>query len=126
MDQSGVIFAPAENSDLLKYYGIVEGNPLGKRFGEEEFLPELSNFVAKMKKLGLEAVVVEIIDKGRAQIDFKDNSYLLFLPFEKDKQRLFADIELFANDLRAKNGGVMPSFEYIDARYGNKIFYKIL
>lgn len=127
MDEEGVIFAPGlDNSGLLKYYGVVEGNPLGKKFGDEnkEFFRELRGFVANMKGLGLEAVAVRIANKDSAQMDFGDGSYLVFLSYEKDKPALFEDIELFINDLRAKNGGTIPAFEYIDARYGNKIFFK--
>ncbi len=126
MDESGMIFASAtdNNGKLLKYYGIVDGEPIGKKFGEE-FFPELSVFIGKMRGLGLQAVAVKVIDKTLAKIDFEDGSYLMFLPFEKNKEALFTNIELFVNNLRTKNGGSIPAFEYIDARYGNKIFFKI-
>ena len=130
MDKKGIIFAPAispslDNRKLFKYYGIAEGNPLGRQFGEEKFFPELAQFVKKVKDLGLQISAAEVVSADRAQIDFEDNSYLIFPPYEKDKAALFENIEIFINDLKSKNDGQMPLLEYIDARYGNKIFYKI-
>ncbi|MEK9185321.1 MAG: hypothetical protein AAB863_00960, partial [Patescibacteria group bacterium] len=35
MDETGIVFAPAGGgSEFVKYYGIINNNPLGKRFGE--------------------------------------------------------------------------------------------
>lgn len=125
MDERGIVFASAENNDeFLKYYGIIENDPLGKRFGEPNFLPELSNFANKVKELGLLPAKVEVVDKDQGRMYFENDASILFLPYEKDKKTLFENIELFINDLRAKNEGLLPAFEYIDARYGNKIFFK--
>lgn len=131
LDSEGIIFARSSNvtDRLMRYYGIVEGNPLQRskteRYGEEGFFPELENFTKQISDLGLRVISVEVIGKERAEAYFKDNSYLIFLPYEKDKKNLFENIELFINDLKSKNNGLIPEFEYIDARYGNKIFYKL-
>ena len=125
VDETGIVFAPAgDRGKFVKYYGIITDSPLGKRFGEPNFLTELFDFANKIKELGLLPVKVDIIDKDQGRMYFEDESSLLFLPYEKNKKALFENIELFINDLRAKNGGLLPAFEYIDARYGNKIFFK--
>jgi cell division septal protein FtsQ len=126
MDASGVIFTKANSNDeLLRYYGIVEGSPLGKRYGEEGFFQSISQFVDKMSELGLRPSSVKVLSNDKAEMYLTGGSYIIFPPNEKNKDTLFADIELFINDLRSKNSGTLPEFEYIDARYGNKIFYKI-
>ncbi|HEY4515657.1 MAG TPA: hypothetical protein VJH67_00495 [Candidatus Paceibacterota bacterium] len=129
MDEQGFIFARAMNMDgLMKYYGLVDqggSSILGKSYGEVGFFSELRKFTENVESLGFRLERVNVVSESRAELHFSTGSYLLFLPDDKNKEELFGNIKLFIENSKASNGGVIPPFEYIDARYGNKIFFKV-
>lgn len=124
MDENGIVFGNAEESEGLKFYGIIEGSPLSKKYGDQNFFQTLYNFTEHVTDLGLRPTKVKVLSAEQANIFFDDNSYLTINPGEKNKETLYNNLLLFINDQKNKNGGIMPKFQYIDARYGNKIFFK--
>ncbi len=130
MDQNSTIFAPAPNFSgdaYFKYYGVVSGeNPIGKEYiaSTTKFI-DISDFVANVKSLSLKPLY--IIDKGsndfsmvlngggQIYFDTKESLY-------KTAQNLSALLKTEALMNLDKNN--LP-VEYIDLRFGNKLFYKL-
>jgi hypothetical protein len=126
MDESGVVFAPqSEAPSLIKYYGWIDGDPIGQNYGPKGFLPELTKLLDGLTDIGLVPFKAEVVSDLEGRIYLEDNQYIIFSPTEKDKVKLIGDLKLLLGELKRKNSGYLPVFDYIDARYGNKIFYKL-
>ncbi len=124
MDYTGSVFASAagDNQSFIKYEGLILGNPVGKKFSQD--FAELAKFAKSIKTLGFPVEKVKIIDENSAEMQLQEGFYIKFLP-RAAGEGLLENLKIFIENLKAKNGGSLPNLEYIDARYGNKIFYKL-
>lgn len=121
VDQGGLVFAEAQGNELegyLRLEGMLGGDPVGKTFGALGQYEFFLNFAKQLEELGLRPERMKYYTQDKAEALIGD-SRIIFLPDPKQADELFANLSVFVNDLKVKN------FEYIDARYGNKIFYKI-
>lgn len=134
MDSTGFIF---ENSNLTLdsiqgtvFRGLIVGEPIGKTFGSEGagFAGSLASFAGKLGLLGLNVKEVRVVDSTYAEAEVSQGFIIKFDPREvslgTNTETLFENLKIFITDLKAKNSGSIPELIYIDARYGNKIFYK--
>jgi hypothetical protein len=135
VDQGGLVFAEAagdlprgkagELSGYLKLEGLLTGDPVGKLYGS----PDLFNFLLSLSKhlgtLGLSVEKYRYFDQDKAQATFPDGSAIIFTPDPTKSAELVSNLTLFLDDLKSKNNDILPPFKYIDARYGNKIFFKL-
>ena len=130
MDQNSTIFAPAPNfsgSAYFKYYGVVSGeSPIGKEYiaSTTKFV-DISDFVANVKSLSLKPLYIvekgnddfSLVLSGGGEIYFDTKESLY-----KTAQNLSALLKTEALVGLDKNN--LP-VEYIDLRFGNKLFYKL-
>ena len=135
MDYSGLVFSrvtvsSAEAEGTVIYSGLIEGNPIDKKFGEDfagletgELLKNLSSFVKQAKSIGINITRINVLNKIEAIAVF-DKGILKFTPAKASDEIFIENLKLFIEEIKKKNNNVLPQFEYIDARYGNKIFYK--
>ena len=124
IDSSGFIFDRGFESGFLKYSGIIKGDPINKTFGDNGFFSKLRNFVDTLRSYGFDMDSVDVLASDDAQIILSSGSSIKFNPAEINKPELAENLRLFTDNLKKSNNGVLPEFQYIDARYGNKIFYK--
>lgn len=128
MNKEGLIF---ERSDFVPlggasakviFRGVLEGEPLQQSFASAERMRSYSDFLGVLEDAGLEAdsINIESSDKGVAHSYEAD---IIFDPGEGDLVSAAQNAALLIRDLRAKNPAA--SFEYIDIRFGNKLFYKL-
>lgn len=128
LDNNGIVFAEAESTSTgakIKYSGLIGDEPLGKRFGSKGSFTEIYNLTEKMESLGFNPISVNVSEDNVAQMHFSDGSRFIFESLEQDKDFFYENITTFINELKSQNGGQIPLFDYIDARYGNKIFYRM-
>jgi hypothetical protein len=130
IDLFSTIFAEAPNFSgdaYFKYYGLVEKeNPIGEKFiaSSTEFT-QINNFIESVKKLNIKPLY--LLGKG-------ENEYSLVLygggeiyfDVKKSISLAFNNLEtlLKSPELSIGKTGFLP-VEYIDLRYGNKLFYKL-
>lgn len=118
IDQGGYIYSKLEEKDislkesLPKIFGYFEEVPLSMSFEQENFV-ELKKIVTEMSYIS-----------GKLILAYEENDITLFtdagkilLPRSNSKDSLENAI-IFLKSNRGK------TFEYIDARYGNSIFFK--
>lgn len=131
LDETGYAFdrsATFSGSALTRLYGELEGageTALGKRFLPEAEFAELNLFVKAVEALGLSPV--SLVKKGGGDYDLhlKDGGKLVFAlkdGAEKAASNLESalGVDPLKNDMAAKR----DRLEYIDLRFGNKVFFK--
>ncbi|MSU45228.1 MAG: hypothetical protein EXS47_01190 [Candidatus Zambryskibacteria bacterium] len=127
IDQNSTIFAPSpifSGDAYFKYYGLLDiDNPIGLEYiaSTTKFI-EINNFVDSLKSLSLrpQYVIAKNNDEFSAIISgggeiFFDTKKPLFSVFENLKA-------LLQTTALSKS---LNSLDYIDLRYGNKLFYKL-
>ena len=127
MDQNSTIFAPApefSGDAYFKYYGIVSSDPIGKEYiaSTTEFA-DLANFVSVAKTLGIHPLYLSAKDSGDFSLFIAGGGQIYFdvkEPLSKVSQNLAS---LLGAPALKVNGNI--SVEYIDLRFGNKLFYKL-
>ncbi|MES3004880.1 MAG: hypothetical protein V4690_02060 [Patescibacteria group bacterium] len=128
MDMNGTIFSSAptfSGNAYLKYYGLVEGDPIGQQYIAPEDFHKITEFIESVKTNSVYPVhfiaktkdSFSLVLSGGTEVYF-DNKVSLDVLAENFKA-LLKTPELAVQ----KDGSILA--EYIDLRFGNKLFYKL-
>jgi hypothetical protein len=123
MTQDGLVFEKAvDMSGKVIFRGILEGDPLMKNFTTPAKMQNYLKLVQVLKdsKFEVSAINIESSDRAVAKSSIGD---IIFNPEEADLSLVAQNVILLIKDIRSKNP--IAEFNYIDARFGNKIFYKL-
>lgn len=123
MTKNGLVFEKSENTgDKIIFRGVLDNNPLMKNFATEVEMQNYLKLIDVLKNADIKtsAVNIESSDKGVNKTNIGD---VIFNPEETDLSSAAQNGVLLINNIKSKN----PSahFQYIDIRFGNKIFYKL-
>src|SRR3989344_1676487 len=125
MSKDGLVFesysAEATRGKVI-FGGILDGDPLMKNFATPEKMQNYSNLIRVFKEAGFEvsSINIESSDKAVAKIEIVD---IIFNPEDENLSLTAENVVLLINELKSKNSST--TFNYIDARFNNKIFYKL-
>lgn len=130
MDKNSTIFAPAPNFSgdaYFKYYGLLlEENPIGKEYiSSSTVFYDISRFVDSAKKLTLRPQYVLAKGNSEYMMKLSSGTDILFDTKEsiaKTSENL--SLLLSTDALSTLDKSNLP-IEYIDLRFGNKLFYKL-
>lgn len=126
IDADGRIFAQApyfSGTAFIKYYGVVVGEAIGSQLLDAERFLELGNFVLSLRKLKLEPQDV-VLGPVMHEVYFRDGSKIIFSP-DDSYGDLFKNLKTILASAAFEGARVSTHpFEYIDLRFGNRIFYK--
>ncbi|MEK7634970.1 MAG: hypothetical protein AAB446_00885 [Patescibacteria group bacterium] len=113
----------AEPLNKLIFEGKLEGEPIMKSFATSERMQNYLRMVKTFKDAGFEIISINIESTGKATA--KSNlGDIIFNPEEIDLSLIAQNAILLINDAKTKNPST--KFNYIDTRFGNKIFYKLV
>lgn len=130
LDKEGMVFSNAPDfsgETYVHYYGLLDGsNPIGKIYLPSAKFEEISDFLNSLKVLGI------IISQFHAETE---SDYEIYLENESkiiidDKQpfgKTLANLESILSELGIGKGLSASSsikLDYVDLRFGNKVFYK--
>lgn len=123
IDKTGLIFeeAPFFSSGVFVRFSDLrrEKSSFGQVLVDKETLERLFGFV---DKVGPFFQITDIYLEDGGVYRLQDESDTQIILGKKDDWSLaFSNLETFLRDYR---DGKYPSFEYIDMRFGNKVFYK--
>jgi len=129
MDKNGLVFEKVfdlqstELADKIVFKGILIGNPLLQNFASPEKMKNYSDLISALNNAGLKVLVMnfESPDKAVAKTETGD---IIFNPDENNFAVPVQNTMLLINETKSKNPAVQ--FQYIDTRFGNKVFYKLL
>ncbi len=132
--------APATASDLENYeslpklYGgdeLVGPEPVGKSIFTPKLYADIRGAVAELQKSGLPITAVRVYSRDEIVFEVSGNGKLIFSdrkPFADsldDLKSSFKSSVFTGASSGADAGAKAPQFEYIDVRFGNKVFYKM-
>lgn len=113
----------AEPISKLIFEGNLEGDPIMKSFATPEKMQNYLKLVNTFKDANIEIVSINIesTDKATAKSNLGG---IIFNPEEADLSPVAQNAILLINDTKSKNPSAV--FNYIDTRFGNKMFYKLI
>ena len=120
MDEDGYVFAPARS--VIGYVfrgGLVPGHPIGQHVLRGR-LEDVELVLAELARIGLSPVSVSIEN----EIDYTIRTaagYDLKLGFDLDTRELVKDFQLLRSEAAFAQS---DSIEYVDMRFGNRIYVK--
>lgn len=128
IDSTGIIYAVAPNFSggvYVRFYGSVEEEPLGARFLPEEDFKNLSFFLSNIKNFGIKLKAVDVSEGGQYTLLLKNGAEIR-MGNAQDFSRTLENIQSIIQEMKIKNALLndISSLEYLDLRFGNKVFYK--
>lgn len=128
INDSGFIFAhllPDDMNMWVKYTGaLAEGDPVGQTFSEPDYVSALNQFVRLLdSELAVDVSHVVSFD-GQTYIIYADDGQQFLIDINDNLNSTFTNLEtLFEQD--AINDAQFGNIEYIDLRFGNRVYYKL-
>lgn len=127
MTASGLVFEKTDNMDnKIIFEGVLASSPIMKNFATPEKMKSYAKMIEDFGMAGFDAVSinVESDDKAVAKIKTDKNiSNIIFNPAENDFSKPVQNAILLIKETKSKNPSAV--FQYIDTRFGNKMFYKL-
>jgi len=129
LDLTGLIYSKApkfSGNVFLKYFGEVEAPVLGKNFLKPEDFGALTSFVNLIKSMNLEIIEVSIDENEDLRGKLEEEGEIIF-NLRQDFNQLLEDVRTILSDNKLKNSLEDEDIvlDYIDLRFGNKVFYKL-
>lgn len=129
LDGNGFAFSAALASastteTLIKFYGIFsEENPIGKTFGSTGELSRFLNFSESLRSLDLPPLAFNRRPDGAFEATVSGGMRLIF-DEEDNFQSVLSNLQSIITDPDLRRTSPLSSIDYIDLRFGNKIFYR--
>lgn len=130
MDINGLIYDDAlsfEGDSYLTFTGgINSDNPINKNILSKKDFTDLITFITNLKNSGYEISQVNIREDGDYELALKDNGLILVskkLSF--DDTVLNISTAFSTSPLKVSTTSPLMKFDYVDMRFGNKVFYKL-
>lgn len=125
MDRSGVIFAqaPAFSGNIFfRYYGAVEGEPIGNAFLSVSEFSILRLFVLSLYELNISPVFLSVTGVDDMALYMEEGNRILF-GRGQNLSDILSNLESILASDEFKDKG-FSEIEYLDLRFGNKAYYK--
>ena len=119
--------APQFSGNLFyTYIGGMTGKTLGHKFLPSNEFARIGDFVIKLGNLGVDTSSYTIVDERSHEVRITDGGTIVFStddPYEiiLENVRAILASEAFSTDVR----GTLLEVDYIDLRFGNKVFYRL-
>jgi len=125
LDESGYIFAaaPQFTGDVyFRYYGSVEvDDPIGEYYVNEEYFRQLSFFLSALQGLDVRGTSLRVAGEDY-EMRLSEGGSLLF-GRDQDLTNVLNNLEtVLLSDIFEEKG--LADLEYVDLRFGNKVYYK--
>jgi len=123
MDKNGLVFEKAEIlGNRLVFRGILEGSPVMQNFATTEKIQNYLKLIEHFRTANVDVLSINIESSDKA-IANTTMGEIFFSPNESDLSLIAQNVVLLINETKSKNP--TAKFQYIDARFGNKMFYKL-
>lgn len=125
MSNNGLVFTEAKAAEMagkIIFKGNLPENPLLQNFATEAGMANYLKAIEILQNAGFQVleIGVELGDK----VVFKTTIGNIILNPEEDLSVTVPNAVILINDIKTKNPSAQ--FNYIDARFGNKVFYKLI
>ena len=130
MDINSSIFAEApkfSGDAYFKYYGLISGdNPIGNYYiSSTTLFGEIISFVETTRRLGVKPLYIVAKDDGDFSLVLHGGGQIYF-DTKETLSKVGSNLEALLRTpaLKVSSGQDLP-VQYIDLRFGNKLFYKL-
>lgn len=129
IDDTGFVFDEAPDFTegvYIKYYGLIDKeNPIGASYIPTLKFGDLSAFITRLKNLGVEPHYVESRKEGEYDVAFDGGGVITFSS-SRSLDTIYTNFEAALGEIRRVAGREgISAVDYIDLRYGNKVYYKL-
>lgn len=129
IDSSGFIFAPYATSSapakFVEFYGPLTGtNPIGQTYHSADYLQNRLNFAGDLFSAGFSVTAFAERTGGVSEAKFSSGQRLIFAD-DTDLSAAFSNFQSVVSNPDFKSSGNFEKLDYIDLRFGNKVFYKL-
>lgn len=129
MDDTGFVFSEATEGSESLYYRFVSEQiatttPIGSNRLEPEHLSQLFSALVRLETFGLETKELRFKENGEYEVVLRGGARLLLGVHEFDKALNRLETLLGEKGLVPRQGIGGLGIDYIDLRYGNKIYFK--
>lgn len=124
MQSDGVVYDHARENEIIervKFYGKIEGNPIGAIYDTEAKMLEYSNMIKLLLNYSIKVKHIQYVNNQKVLVGTEFGDIFIDPQFQMTNQMTNALI-LYSDTI---NKNENASFDYIDARFGKKIFYKL-
>lgn len=126
VDESGFAYAPAPTFSGRSFFefklSFDNTSPLGRNILPTEDFQSYARFVSSVKRLGIKMNYL-LLTEDRALLELSSKTAILFKP-KQDLVLLAENIKLIQGNTRLLSDDSLSELEYIDLRFGNKVYYK--
>ena len=123
VDEDGLIFGKSplfSDTVFIKFYTEVpQENPIGEYIFSSSEFKNISFFLDAVEKLGVVIVKFGVVDSTDFELTFNNGARVVFSR-DGDLSQILANLEAVLNSETLEN----EKIDYIDLRFGNKVFYK--
>lgn len=125
MTSDGVIFSKDFNldGDFIKTFGYINSDPIRQNFSNPKTFRDLIDFVKLLRRLNIEANEIWTTNGEVYAIVTKDK-VKLYIDSEDDIVSVFNNLQTVI-ERDAINQAQFNNIDYIDLRFGNRVFYKL-
>jgi len=129
IDDKGYLFskAPGFSEDVyFRFFGnISAADPIGQRYLEESKFKSLSDFTVHLEQAKIKASKMLAKENGEYELYLSEFGRV-FINDRQDFEKTFENLKtLLESDVfKREVKGASSSLDYIDLRYGNKVYYK--
>lgn len=126
LDETGFVFSKApefSGTPFFRYESWASAeDPVGTFFLPAERFRELDFFVASVRSAGTDPVSLALLPEGDVSLALSGGARILFSEAQ-DLAEVFENLQAVLSSEVVKEQGVL-SLDYLDLRFGNKVFYK--
>lgn len=126
MNEDGVIFAKTKydpNSDVLKTFGKIVSDPIRQTYTDKKTFENLVEFTKLLRRINLSSDEIWTTNGSVYAFVTKEN-VKIYVESDSDPSKNFENLEtVIKRD--AINQAQMSNIDYIDLRFGNRVFYKL-
>lgn len=131
LDKEGVVFSEAPDfsgSTFLRYYGLLDDieQPIGENYMTSEKFREVSRFIDSLEILGIKVATFRAESESDYEIDLK-NGIKIILDDKQPFDKILENIQSILTEVDLKkeySPNNPPKINYVDLRFGNKVYLK--
>jgi cell division septal protein FtsQ len=126
VNDEGVIFSPTKydsNTDVIKAFGKITSDPIRQAYTDKKTFEELIEFSKLLRRLNIVADQVWTTN-GEVYAFVTKEKVKIYIDSESDLISMFDNLDtVMKRD--AINQAQFSNIDYIDLRFGNRVFYKL-
>lgn len=129
LNKKGVVFSEQEPGDTETYVQYAGNNstttePIGLQYVDVDFFKHLQSLITRIKEDIAVNIVRVISHDGETYVLFSDDGQQIFVDLYDDLEEVLQNLEtLFKQE--NFNEAQFENIQYIDMRFGNRVYYKL-